>query len=34
MTGMTRTVRRGGWLRHLRGAMATIARLITHGLKP
>ncbi len=34
MTGMSRTVRRGGLLQHLRGALATIARLLSHGLKP
>ncbi len=34
MTGITRTIRRGGLLGHLRGALATIARLLSHGLKP
>ena len=34
MTGITRTVRRGGLLQHLRGALGTIARLLSHGLKP
>ncbi len=34
MTGLTRTVRCGGLLQHLRGALATIARLLPHGLRP
>ncbi len=34
MTGLTRVVRRGGLLGHLRRALATIARLLSHGLKP
>jgi hypothetical protein len=34
MTGITRTVRHGGLVKHLRGALATIARLLSHGLKP
>lgn len=34
MTGLTRTVRLVGLVHHLRGALATIARLLSHGLKP
>jgi len=34
MTGMTRTVRRGGWLRQLRDALVNLLTLIKRGLRP
>jgi len=34
VTGLTRTVRRGGWLRHLRGALLTLLTLIKRSIRP
>ncbi len=34
MTGLTRTVRRGGYLRHLTGALLTRLTLIKRCLRP
>lgn len=34
MTGLTRIVRRGGYLRHLTGALLTLLKLVKRGLRP
>ncbi len=34
MTGLTRTVRRGGWLRQLRDTLLNRLTLIKRGLRP
>ncbi len=34
MIGLTRTTRHGGLLHHLHGAVTTLLRLISHGLRP